>query len=378
MRLDRCCKMPYKYLAMNFKTSLKDYSQLVLAHIRRNLKPWSAVAISVLLIASSAVLTYLHFLDSSPGTGKTAVIFEFPSGVTMSRISSDLAKNHVISSSLLFVLHARLEGADSDIKAGTYRFSDGMSPRQILKKLVDGDIYAFRFSVPEGYSIYQIAELLDKRGIFKKDSFLSKCFDSSLLAALGIRARSTEGYLYPSTYEIAPRMDEASLVRLMVTKFRSVYTNRYSKRAETERLTLSKLLTLASMIEKEAVVPQERPLIASVFINRLKLKMPLQSDPTAVYGLRAFAGKISRQDILRNTPYNTYMISGLPPGPIGNPGDGAIEAVLSPAKTDFLYFVAKKDGTHHFSSTLAEHNRAVELFLKTPHLSSSSSRSSSR
>jgi len=124
------------------------------------------------------------------------------------------------------------------------------------------------------------------------------------------------------------------------------------------------ILTLASLIEKEAVIPAERPLIASVFFNRLKKNMPLQSDPTAVYGIRAFAGKISKKDILRETPYNTYSINGLPPGPIGNPGEDAIKAVLTPARTQYLYFVARKDGTHHFSTTLDEHNRAVEKYLK--------------
>jgi len=363
---------------MNLKTAFKDYSQRFLAHFQRNPKQWLTAAAILPLIPVFVFLFYLQFLDSSPGNGKKAVILEFPPGITMNRISSELKKNHVISNGFFFSLHARLEGSDLKIKAGTYRFTDGMSPREILRKLVAGDVYAYRFTVPEGYSIYQIAELLDKRGIFKKDSFLHRCFDSDLLEELGIKERSAEGYLFPSTYEIPPNMDEATLIRTMVRKFRAVYLNSYSRRAEKQMLSLHKLLTLASLIEKEAIVPQERPLIASVFLNRLKIKMPLQSDPTAVYGLRAFAGRISRQDILRKTPYNTYLVPGLPPGPIGNPGEGAVEAVLTPAKTRFLYFVAKNDGTHHFSTSLPEHNRAVELFLRTPHAASSSSRPTNR
>lgn len=363
---------------MNLKTSFKDYSQRIPAHFQRNPKQWLIAAATLLLIPVFVFLFYLQFLDSRAGNGKKAVILEFPPGITMNRISSELKKKHVIANCFFFSLHARLEGSDLKIKAGTYRFTDGMSPREILRKLVAGDVYAYRFSVPEGYSIYQIAELLDKRGIFKKDSFLHRCFDSDLLAELGIEERSAEGYLFPSTYEIPQNMDEATLIRTMVSKSRSVYAARFDKRAEMQGLSLHKLLTLASLIEKEAIVPQERPLIASVFLNRLKLKMPLQSDPTAVYGLRAFAGKISRQDILRKSPYNTYLVPGLPPGPIGNPGEGAVEAVLSPAKTTFIYFVAKNDGTHHFSTSLTEHNRAVELFLKAPHATSSSSKASSR
>jgi len=150
----------------------------------------------------------------------------------------------------------------------------------------------------------------------------------------------------------------------MVTQFHSTYNLKYSQQAKSRGLLDREVITLASMIEKEAVVPAERPIIASVFLNRLKKGMPLQSDPTSVYGIRAFAGKISKKDILRDTPYNTYRIQSLPPGPIGNPGEESIEAVLFPAQTDYLYFVARKDGTHHFSASLDEHTRAIEKYLK--------------
>jgi len=181
---------------------------------------------------------------------------------------------------------------------------------------------------------------------------------------LSIPAKSVEGFLLPRTYTIKPGTDAATLIKEMVAQFRSTYVLKYANQAKSLGLPELDVLTLASMIEKEAVVPAERPLIASVFFNRLQKNMPLQSDPTAVYGIRAFAGKISKKDILRETPYNTYNINGLPPGPIGNPGEDSIKAVLSPARTSFLYFVARKDGTHHFSTTLEEHNRAVEKYLK--------------
>jgi UPF0755 protein len=159
-------------------------------------------------------------------------------------------------------------------------------------------------------------------------------------------------------------MDEAALIKQMVKKFHEVYAAEFAERAKESTLDMKKILTLASMIEKEAVEPTERPLIAAVFLNRLQKGMRLQSDPTAVYGIRAFAGRISKQDIMRDSPYNTYLIAGLPPGPIGNPGSGSLEAVLNPARSTYLYFVAKKDGTHYFSSTLGEHNRAVDRYLK--------------
>jgi UPF0755 protein len=159
-------------------------------------------------------------------------------------------------------------------------------------------------------------------------------------------------------------MTAADLIRLMAGQFEKVYARDFAAQTKKARLSKREIITLASMIEKEAVRPEEKPIIASVFHNRLHRRMPLQSDPTSIYGVRAFAGNISKQDLTHATPFNTYMISGLPPGPIGNPGSGAIEAALKPAVTSYLYFVAKKDGTHYFSTALEEHNAAVRKYLK--------------
>ena len=156
----------------------------------------------------------------------------------------------------------------------------------------------------------------------------------------------------------------ADFLRMAVGQFNKVYDQKFAVRAKSLGISRNALITLASIIEKEAVVPSERPLIASVFNNRLAMGMPLQSDPTAVYGVRAFAGKVSKQDIMRPSPYNTYMIKGLPPGPIGNPGSDTIEAAIMPASTGYYYFVARKDGTHYFSASLEEHNRAVRKYLR--------------
>lgn len=293
-------------------------------------------------------------------------------GRNVQSIAQDLARAHIISSSRLFVIYARIKGLDAKLQAGTYRFSDAMTSAEIMDKLVRGDVYEIRFVVPEGYSIYQIAELLERQGLFSKHSFVQRCLDKNLLSELHIPTQSAEGFLFPSTYPITPGMDEAGLIRAMVSKFHSVYGQKFAN--HPSKLSQVQILTLASIIEKEAVLPEERPLIASVFFNRLKLGMPLQSDPTAVYGIRAFTGKVSRLDILQETPYNTYRIAGLPPGPIGNPGEDAIRAVLNPAKTHYIYFVAKNDGSHAFSTTLAEHNAAVSRYLKVPGTRQPSSR----
>lgn len=305
------------------------------------------------------------FLATPAGDGKNVQFFDFSQGQSLKKIAAALAERQIITSAGQFVLYARLRHYDARVRAGCYQFNDGMTPVSVLRRLVAGEIYVQRFAVPEGYSIYQIAELLAGRNIFGKEEFLRECFSKPLLHELGIGGKSVEGYLYPSTYDITPRMTAAKLIRIMVAQFDKVYARDFAPRAQAAHLSTLKVVTIASLIEKEAVKPEEQPLIASVFYNRLRVGMPLQSDPTAVYGVRAFAGNVTKKDVMRATPYNTYLIRGLPPGPIGNPGSGAIEAALRPATTGYFYFVSKKDGTHYFSASLAEHNNAVRKYLKS-------------
>lgn len=260
------------------------------------------------------------------------------------------------------------------MQAGYYEFNDGMRPGQILAKMVAGDFYERMFALPEGYSTYQIAEMLEKRGLYKRDDFLRACRDRAVLAEFHLTGDSVEGYLLPGSYNVVPGLSEKELVRQMLQRFQAKYAGDagLAARAKMAGMSLRQLVTLASMIDKEAVLPSERPMIAAVFDNRLKKKMRLQSDPTAVYGIRAFAGSVTKQDILRPSPYNTYLIAALPPGPIGNPSPAAAEAVLSHPRVPYLYFVARGDGSHCFSSTLAEHNEAVYRYLKSGTCSTSS------
>ncbi len=308
---------------------------------------------------------FTYFLNSSAGDGKNVRIIDFAKGSSLKKLSEELENSGVIGSSTLFVIYARISGLAGKVKAGTYQFTDSMTPLEIFRKLETGDVYEKKFAVPEGYSIYQIAEMLDSRGVFSKELFLKECGNHQTLKELGIKGPTVEGYLYPSTYNLLKAEDPAALIKIMAGQFRKVYDERFAAVEKNSHLSRSQIITLASIVEKEAVAPQEKPIIASVFLNRLKKKMPLQSDPTSVYGTRAFGGKVSGSDVRRNSAYNTYKISGLPPGPIGSPGAGAIEAVLKPAATGYYYFVAKNDGTHHFSVTLDEHNRAVHLYLKS-------------
>jgi len=262
-------------------------------------------------------------------------------------------------------------GGASRLKAGPYLLDDGMRPGEILSKMLKGDVYQRLFALPQGYSSYQVAEMLEKRGIFGKERFLEACRDRAILGELGVTAPSAEGYLFPGSYNILPGRTEREVVKEMVSRQKALLDAGLTARGKAKGLSPNELLTLASMVEKEAVLPAEKPLIAAVFMNRIRLGMRLQSDPTALYGVRAFAGKVSRDDILRQTPYNTYLIPSLPPGPIGNPGKDAIEAVLSHPQVPFLYFVARGDGSHHFSSDLPSHNDAVRRYLRSPGMATS-------
>ncbi|HEY3307047.1 MAG TPA: endolytic transglycosylase MltG [Desulfuromonadaceae bacterium] len=324
--------------------------------------PKTSLILLLRIFLLSVLSWYFVCLFIPPGHGAVIQDVSFPSGSGIKKLANELECSGIIRSSWHFILMARLRGEARRLKAGDYRLNDSMTPRQILNKIVAGDVDYRRFALPEGYSIYQVAELLEQKGYFKKGVFLEKCRDKELLRRFAIQGGSVEGYLFPATYNLSRGGNEEQLIDQMVGQFFKNYSG--LKAGSHPRFSSHQIVTLASVIEKEAVSPEEKPLIASVFYNRLRIGMPLQSDPTAVYGVRAFSGRVTKSDIERRSPYNTYLNPGLPPGPIGNPGLDAIRAVLSPARTDYFYFVARKDGTHQFSRTLTDHNRAVVRYLR--------------
>jgi UPF0755 protein len=309
------------------------------------------------------LLWYFFCLYISPGQGSVVCDISFPPGSGVHKLANELKLGGVVRSSWHFVLLTRLRGEAHHLKAGEYRLNDGMTPDEILKKISSGDVDFRKFTLPEGYSIYQAAELLEQKGYFRKSDFLGKCRETAFLKRIRIMENSVEGYLYPATYNLSRGGSEEQLLEQMTRLFNKEYAV-IEKVGGVGGFSRHEIVTLASIIEKEAVLPEEKPLISSVFHNRLRIGMPLQSDPTAVYGVRAFSGKVTKSDILRPTPYNTYLNNGLPPGPIGNPGKASLQAAMQPAKTDYLYFVARQDGTHQFSRTLEEHNLAVAKYLR--------------
>lgn len=317
-----------------------------------------------LLIVFVATI-YLHFF-APPSWENHPKRVTIQAGTGFHDIARLLEENGVVRDRRSFYLLARLEDAIPRVKAGEYEVNTFMTPETLLSKLVRGEVIKYPITIPEGFDLFQIAGILEEAGICAAKRFLEKTMDRFFIASLGLEDEdSLEGYLFPDTYNFPKGFGAEHVIRQMVMRFKAVFAP-LSMRAEEIGLRRREVVTLASMVEKEAADDQERRIISAVFHNRLQKGMALQSDPTAVYGLRkrAVNERITKKDLLRKSPYNTYHVSGLPKGPIANPGMKSLHAVLYPARVSYLYFVSKNDGTHYFSSTLAEHNRAVMRYQR--------------
>lgn len=292
---------------------------------------------------------------------KVVVIAE---GSTFQHVAGLLERERLIKSRSAFVLLGKALEADRKIRPGEYELNPAMPPADILSKLLAGRVVLHAVTIPEGYTMAQIADVLAQHQITDRIEFLRLVKDKNFIKTLGISAETLEGYLYPDTYRFPKPVSAKDVIRTMVEQLNQVVTPEWQARAKDIHLTLHQVLTLASVIEKETGSGEERPQISSVFHNRLQKKIPLQSDPTVIYGLPNFDGNLHKKDLSHPSPYNTYRWAGLPPGPIANPGAQAIRATLFPAASPYLYFVSKNDGTHQFSATLVEHNKAVEKYQK--------------
>ena len=289
-------------------------------------------------------------------------ILEINSGEQFKHTLTQLVASGIVKNPMKFRLLARFKGDDKRIKAGEYLISTRMSPEEILNTIISGRSILYRMTIPEGYNLNQIADVIEQNGWGNREDFLAIANDAAFIKQLGIEAPSLEGYLYPETYLFPKKTSVKKIITTMTKRFNSVFSEVWKNRAKEMGLSVHQVLTLASIIEKETGDSSERPVISSVFHNRLKKQMRLESDPTVIYGINNFNGDITRKDLDTLTPYNTYKINGLPPGPIASPGEKSIEAVLYPADTKLLFFVSKKDGTHHFSHTISEHRQAVQKY----------------
>jgi UPF0755 protein len=310
----------------------------------------------------SVFLDLLQYADEPVCQHAGQVIFTVQSGENFRQMSLRLHDQGIIGHPLKFNWYARLKGYDKKIKAGEYALSSSLTPKQILSIMISGKVALHKITIPEGYNLYQIAALLSQKKMMTQEAFIQKATDDSFVKKNGIEAETFEGYLFPETYYFPKDISPEKIIATMIARFYEVFLPEWKQRAEALGMTVHQILTLASIIEKETGADFERPLISSVFYNRLKKKMRLSSDPTVIYGIKQFNGNLTRRDLETWTPYNTYQIFGLPPGPIANPGVASIQAALYPAETGYLYFVSKKDNTHQFSTNLKDHNRAVRKY----------------
>ncbi|MEO5968782.1 MAG: endolytic transglycosylase MltG [Bdellovibrionia bacterium] len=330
---------------------------------------WLPIAIVLLLIVIAFPLGRLAiFMTSShrPGSIEEKII-EIHKGETPHEISKVLLSNDVISDADNFMLTGRLIRQWRKIKVGEYKLTPSMSPLEVFDVITSGVSLARPITVREGENMYEIADDLTAKGLSSREKFLEVCRDPKFIASLNMfqvnLPTTLEGYLFPDTYYFNRALSNADIARQMVKHFFEFWTPEQEAQAQLLGLNQHGIITLASIIEKETGAAEERAIISSVFHNRLKKRMRLQSDPTTIYGMwERYKGKIHKKDLSEKNNYNTYSVSSLPEGPIGNPGKEAIQAALHPAETPYLFFVSHNDGTHQFSRTVEEHNRAVQKF----------------
>ncbi|HOV79535.1 MAG TPA: endolytic transglycosylase MltG [Bacillota bacterium] len=325
-------------------------------------------AISILCVLSIAALYITASLSPVAARANARdVVVVVPQHATASQVGKILKQHRLIRNSLMFSLYARFTGMDGMIRAGQYRLSNSMPAPVILRELVEGRLLAEMVTVPEGFTTSQVAELLVSKGLADREKFISAAasedFPYSFLEGLPEGERRLEGYLFPDTYQVIRGTEETAIINMMLQRFeREMAELDYPARARSMGLTVHQAVTFASMVEREAKIDEERPVIAGVIYNRLKMSMPLQIDATVQYALGSSRETLYYRDLEVDSPYNTYKNTGFPPGPIAMPGRVSLLAVVNPDRNDYLYYVAKEDGSHAFARTLAEHDANRERY----------------
>jgi UPF0755 protein len=323
-----------------------------------NRRKLASILGALLMTATLGGLLWFAALRPVPRFAEPKIV-SIHRGESFTSVARRLAQAGVVRSALWLIIQGERSGLTAHVKPGDYAFAGGESPTVVLNRLVSGDSMVVVVTIPEGMTAHQIGQRLAAAGLVCDSEFDAAVLDGALTRALGLGGLGAEGFLFPATYRFSPLAHVDEILAAMIGRFYAVLTPPVQARMFDRGLDARQLVTLASIIEKEAKAPGERPIIASVFYNRLAAGMPLQSDPTAQYN---FSGETERAVAAVRTAsaFNTYLIEGLPPGPIANPGLSSIQAALYPAHTDYLYFVARNDGTHVFSRSFKEHQRAIE------------------
>jgi UPF0755 protein len=323
-----------------------------------------AGVVLALLLGGAAALAVHRLLAPAAPAGAPEVVFVVSPGETLADVARSLERQGLVRSAVAVEWLARFRGLAARLHAGEYALSAELEPEAILARIAEGRVKTYEVVVPEGFTLVQIAERLGADGLVDPEAFLRVARDPATAAALGVEGRTLEGYLFPETYRIPRGLPPEAVARILVDQFLGVWRE-IEPTARTQGLSMRETVTLASIVEKETGDPAERPLIASVFRNRLARGMRLETDPAVIYGIPDFDGNLRRRDLedARN-PYNTYRNFGLPPGPIASPGADALRAVVEPADSDFLYFVSRNDGSHTFSRSYREHVLAVNKYQR--------------
>ena len=329
------------------------------------------ILLSLVVLFTGAFAVWLLVGAEKPYKGYSGVeqFVEIPPGAGPASIGRRLAQTGVIRDQLSFRIALARSGQARRLQAGEYRFDRPMTTREVIDKIARGDVFLRPVTFREGLTVRQMAEIYERDGGGSKAEFLRAAENASLIHDIDPAAPDLEGYLFPDTYTLPRRTTADQLVQRMVTAFRDVMTPDLVQRAAARGMSVRELMTLASLVEKETAKPGERPIVAAVYTNRLKIGMGMQCDPTVIYALERagkYDGNLTRENLQFDSPYNTYRYAGLPPGPIAAPGRASIEAAASPADVPYLYFVSRNDGSHVFSATLDEHNRNVYEFQKKP------------
>ncbi len=330
--------------------------------IRPVFKKTVVITIAAILFAAIAAVVTIRLGVTRPAGGPDApaVRVEVPDGQAFSILVDRLAGDGLIAAPRAVKLFAKMRGYDRRIHSGTYDFSAGEKPIDILARLMSGDVVTADVTVPEGYNVWQISAAFEAADIDSVD-MLAALGDADLLERRRIEAPSLEGYLFPDTYRVRWGASAGEVTRMMLERMDDVFDAALVQRAVDIGMTPHEVLTLASIVEAETRVPSERALVSAVYHNRLRRRMRLEADPTVAYAMGGYRGRLLYTDLEIDSPYNTYRRRGLPPGPICSPGKAAIEATLYPdSSSTALYFVARGDGSHIFSRTLREHNAAVQ------------------
>ena len=324
---------------------------------------------AVVIVVGGAVLAgtimWTRITQSYKGYDAAEQFIEIPRGAGTAQIRRRLVENGIVENEWTLRFALMWSGKAQSLKAGEYRFDRPLTPLQVVDRLSRGDVHTRRVTFREGLTIGEMAAVFEAQALGPAADFLTAAQDASLIADLDPAATDLEGYLFPETYTVSRTTTARELVAAMVARFRENFPELSRQQGRADGFTVREIVTLASLVEKETARPEERPVVAAVYRNRLKIRMGMQADPTVIYALQRagkYDGNIRRADLAFDSPYNTYRYPGLPPGPIAAPGRAALDAAIAPADVPHLYFVSRNDGSHVFSNTLAEHNRNVQEY----------------